>query len=573
MKRQSLSLEWLQVNRPALTLLILCFFTFFLGLGRQAITDSDEGYYAEASREMVESGDWLTPRFNYENRFEKPILYYWLTASTYAMVGTGEAAARFWSAVSGVGLVLLTWGIAGGGGGTASREAGPATPDRRSSWLAGIIVATCFGCFTMARWALPDLPLTFFITLGIWAALRASCEAGDPAPTSIGWWAIAGLGAGLGFLTKGPVALVIPAVVLVPIWWRERRTIRIDPRGVALAVVIFAVTGLPWYILMWREHGAPYLRGFFVGDNVERFTTSRFNDARPIWYYAPVALGGLLPWSTYLLTFVWRPAIDVLRRRVALSDRQWRLLIWSIAPLIFYTLSIGKQPRYILPVLTPIAVLLAEAIARRIAASGRQAGLTGATWATAALFVVLGLLFVRMQPVFVNTYPVLTWAGATVAFLAAGAFAWVAGSQTWRRLPFVIAVSGAALLIAVQFGALAGRRPEAVEQVAALVLANRTAGEPVLIYRAFTRNLGFYTGLKHILAFDVGQAAASLRAPERTLLVSTADNVREIESKLGTPLRVLGRVQYVNSANLRLGTLLQPDPADEVTEVLVVTNR
>jgi hypothetical protein len=178
-----------------------------------------------------------------------------------------------------------------------------------------------------------------------------------------------------------------------------------------------------------------------------------------------------------------------------------------------------------------------------------------------------------MQPVFVNTYPVLTWAGATVAFLAAGAFAWVAGSQVWRRLPLVFAVSGAALLIAVQFGALAGRRPEAVEQVAVLVLANRTAGEPVLIYRAFTRNLGFYTGLNYILAFDVGQAAASLRAPERTLLVSTADYVREIESQLGARLRVLGRVHYVNSANLRLRTLLQPDPADEVTEVLVVTNR
>src|SRR6185436_7932037 len=150
------------VNRAALTLLILCVFTFFVGLGRQAITDSDEGYYAEASREMVESGDWLTPHFNYENRFEKPPLYYWLTAATYLATGPGEGAARFWSAMSALGLVLLTWAIAGG-------------PIRKSAaWLAAVIVATSFGCFTMGRWALPDLPLTFFITLGIWAALRAS---------------------------------------------------------------------------------------------------------------------------------------------------------------------------------------------------------------------------------------------------------------------------------------------------------------------------------------------------------------------------------------------------------------
>src|SRR4051812_39378764 len=98
-------------RRQALILLALALLTFSLGLGRQAITDSDEGFYAEAAREMVESGDWLTPHFNYADRWEKPILYYWLTAATYTVARPGEAAARFWSALSGVGLVLLTWAI------------------------------------------------------------------------------------------------------------------------------------------------------------------------------------------------------------------------------------------------------------------------------------------------------------------------------------------------------------------------------------------------------------------------------------------------------------------------------
>jgi 4-amino-4-deoxy-L-arabinose transferase-like glycosyltransferase len=81
-----------------------CFLSFFLGLGRQAITDSDEAFYAEASREMVESGDWLTPHFNYVDRWQKPVLYYWLTASTYLVTGPTEDAARFWSALAGSGL-------------------------------------------------------------------------------------------------------------------------------------------------------------------------------------------------------------------------------------------------------------------------------------------------------------------------------------------------------------------------------------------------------------------------------------------------------------------------------------
>src|SRR5687767_3103404 len=166
---------------------------------------------------MVETGDWLTPRFNYQNRWEKPVLYYWLTASTFLVTGAGELAARLWSALSGVGLVLLTWGIA--------RQI---TAREDAAWLAGAMVATSAGYFAMARAALPDLPLTFFIILGVWAALRAVDT--PPGPSSLRWWMLAGLGAGAGFLMKGPVALVVPALVLLPIAWRERRRLRIDLR-------------------------------------------------------------------------------------------------------------------------------------------------------------------------------------------------------------------------------------------------------------------------------------------------------------------------------------------------------
>ena len=550
------------MNRSVLTLLILCVISFFLGLGRQAITDSDEGYYAEASREMVDSGDWLTPRFNYENRFEKPPLYYWLTAATYLVTGPTEGAARFWSAMSGAGLVLLTWVIAGG----------RRRPEM--SWLAGAIVATSFGCFTMARWALPDLPLAFLTTLTIWVALRAA-EA-DSTDRSLKWWAIAGLSAGLGFLTKGPVSLVIPAIVLVPIWWWKRRVARLDPRGLALAALVFLIVGVPWFVLMWRAHGNEYLRGFFVGDNVERFATTRFNDARPIWYYAPVLIGGLLPWSPFLLTFIWRPMIAMARRRARFSDLQWGLILWAVMPLLFYTLSIGKQPRYILPVLSPAAILLAQAISERIAASRtddhrRQPGLAGATWATSALYIALALLFVRMQPLFISTYAFLTWTAAGLAVCAAIAFAVVAATRAWTRLPAVGAIAGAALLIAVQFGALSGRRPEAVEQMAALVLANRSANEPVALYNVFTRNLTFYTRLKVVQPFDVKQAVGLVRSSQRLLLVASADDVKAIEAALGAPLHTLGSVRYMNTANIRVGTLLQSQP-DDVTDVLLVAN-
>ena len=553
------------MNRPVLSLLLLSLFTFFLGLGRPAITDSDEGYYAEASREMVESGDWLTPRFNYTNRFEKPPLYYWLTAATYLVTGTDEGAARFWSAMSGVGLVLLAWGIAGG-------RARP-----KVAWLSGAIVATSFGCFTMARWALPDLPLTFFITLGIWAAVRASDGNDATAETRSTWWSVAGLSAGLGFLTKGPVALAVPGVVLSAVWWKARRSVRLDPRGIALAVLLFAVIGLPWYVLMWREYGTDYLKGFFLGDNVERFATSRFNEARPVWYYLAVLLGGMLPWSVYLSTFACGWTLDRVRQPPRLSESQWRLLIWAAMPLLFYTASIGKQPRYILPVLIPVAILLAEAFATRLAAAGadigrREPGLTGASWGTAVLLLIVSSLFVRMRPLFIITYPWLTSTAIALTAGAAIAFAWLAASRAWRHLPVIGVLAAAAVLLALQFGALSGRRPEAVEQMAALVRAHRTAHEPVCIYNVFTRNLTFYNGIKVVQAFDIDQAAGFARSPERVLFVARADHIKAIESALGAPLTTLGRVQYVNTANIRIRTLLQPDPNSEIVDILLAAN-
>src|SRR5262249_30864581 len=158
---------------------------FLLGLGVQAINDSDEAYYAEAAREMVEGRDWLTPHFNNEERWEKPILYYWFTAAAFAAQhDPNEFDARALSALSGVGLVLVTWGAARR---LPRREA--------AAWLGGAIVAPCYGCFTMARAALPDLPLALFITASIWTSMRAI----DPAERSpASWAALAGLSAGLG---------------------------------------------------------------------------------------------------------------------------------------------------------------------------------------------------------------------------------------------------------------------------------------------------------------------------------------------------------------------------------------
>ena len=547
------------VRWPVTTLLLLCFFTFFVGLGSQAITDADEAFYAEASREMVESGDWLTPRFNYEHRWEKPVLYYWLTSATYLVTGPTEFAARLWSALSGVGLVLLAWAIA--------RHT---TGRLDIAWLSGAIVATSFGYFAMARAALPDLPLTFCMTLGIWAALRATDAAGSA--SSLRWWMVAGLGAGAGFLMKGPVAFVVPAVVLLPIAWRERRRLHLDWRGIVVAALVAAVVGLPWYVAMWLEHGNAYLQSFFVADNFERFATERFNDARPVWFYLPVLLGGLMPWSLFLLAFSVQGLAAARRRTLTLADADWRLLLWALMPLLFFTLSIGKQPRYILIVLPPLAVVVARGLIERI--DQRRSGALGAaTWTTAAVYLVLSLLFVRMAPLLINARPWATWTAVCVLGCAAIALAVVAGTRAWRQLPIVACIAGVVALVSVQFGALAGVRPEAVEQLAALIRANRSANERIGVFDVFDRNLGFYTGLPRTPLFSAEQAAHFLRSPERVLLVVRSADLLAVEAAAQMTAKKLGEARYLNTANVRLRTVLNPDPTKEIEMVSLLTNR
>ena len=167
---------------------------------------------------------------------------------------------------------------------------------------------------------------------------------------------------------KGPVALVIPGTRAgADLVARASHPATHASATWRLAAVVGAVVGLPWYGAMTLEHGLPYLQGFFVGDNLERFATDRFNEPRGLWFYLPIVIGGMFPWSMYLVTLPWRSIAAIVRRQRRLTDVEWRLLAWAFLPLLFFTISIGKQPRYILPVLPPLAILLARSIAERIA--------------------------------------------------------------------------------------------------------------------------------------------------------------------------------------------------------------
>jgi 4-amino-4-deoxy-L-arabinose transferase-like glycosyltransferase len=552
------------VRRSTIPLLLLATLTFFAGLGRGAITDSDESFYAESAREMVESGDWLTPHYNYEDRFQKPAFYYWVTATLYTLTGSTEAAARLGSAAAGVGLVLVVAACA------------RRWFDEETALLAGAITATNFGYFSMARMALPDLPLTFFITVTIWAALVATLER-ENYPRH--WLLLSAGAAALGFLTKGPVAIVIPALVLIPVLLIERRSFDVDAFDLVLAALLFLAIALPWYLAMWLHHGTDYLRSFFVGDNFERFATSRFNDPRPWWFYLPVLAGGLLPWTA--LTLVWlRPLLQFLLRRRAIASIDLRLVMWAALPLLFYTLSVGKQPRYILPALPPIAILLASSVLERtrewrsrdgmrVPSRPNVAVVLGCLAAGLFMLTVAVLLY-RARHLFIDVSDEFTIAAAIVIGVASVVPVVISLTPRWRAGPGLVAVAAAVMFAALPFGVMAAPRDSAVQQMARYVRTHHRPGQEIATYGVFVRSLIFYTGVRQTDLINDDHAVEWLAKNPRALVVLPAAALERLERDRGMAFQRLAELPYFDDGAIKVRTILWPDPEQDLYRVWLV---
>ncbi len=553
----------------------LAFLTFFVGLGRPAITDSDEAFYAQAGREMVESGDWVTPHYNRQYRFEKPVLFYWLVAVAYLTAGAGEFAARMPSALAGLGLVLAAFACA------------RRWYDEGTAALAGAITATSFGYVAVARQALPDLALACFITAATWAAFEALVVPGPAGLRRRGWLAAAGAALAAAFLTKGPVGVVLPALIVgPPAVWRclaEGRSrdggpgqplARLAGDVSLLAAICLALT-LPWFAAMTATHGAAYLERFFVAENMERFATARYNDPRPFWYYVPIVIGGLLPWSPLMLVG-WRPVRRMLARTRRIEPADVWLGLWALAPLVFYSISIGKQPRYVLPVLPPLAILLARAVsgalARQAADGGRDRLLAAGGTAAGVVLLLFGAAVARAG-ILLSDGPSSTIRIAAILIALSGLGVMLAAlSSRQRLLPAALAGASVVTTLSLHYSILSRPGPEPVEQMAALVRAADSGDVPYGRYRVFVRNLLYYVGRPHVDLITPEQLRAFLASSEPVLCVLPDTELEQARAD-GATAYELGRVSYLDTGRLTLRTLLWPDPAADLQTVVLATNR
>jgi 4-amino-4-deoxy-L-arabinose transferase-like glycosyltransferase len=313
---------------------------YVLHLGGVGFLGPDEPRYASIGREMARSGDWITPHLDGEPWFEKPPLTYWLTATGRLAGLPDERAARLPEAL--ISAVFLAFFYL-----TLAREFTP-----RIALAATAILATSAGWMAYSFAALTDLPMSAALGAAILIMLF------DPQRA-----VLAGLLLGLSILSKG----FVPVVLIAPIFLIAR-----GKRMVTL--VSAAIVAAPWFILCWLRNGSAFWDDFFWKQHVARFLTPNLEHVQPFWYYVPVLLAGLFPWT---------PLAALLAQRRLYSDRRVFLLAaWVVYGLIFFSIARNKLPGYLLPLFPALAIMLAAALGRASFNAG---------WLAACALLLVGL--------------------------------------------------------------------------------------------------------------------------------------------------------------------------------------
>ncbi len=474
--------RWLSAETLAVPVVfVLAGLIFFFHLGAYGFWEPDEARYGEIAREMLALRDFIVPHLNYVAYVEKPPLLYWLTALSFRIFGINEFAARVVPAMSALLGVVATFFF-------ADRVMG-----RRRAVMAAAILATAPLYAVMAQVLTTDMLLSALTTIAIFA-LFLHCQEGGS------WCWIAYVAMALATLTKGPVGIALPALtMLFFLWWvgTLRGSIR-RFHAIAGAVLALAILA-PWFVaISIREPG--FLDFYFVGEHIRRIFDSSFSHGEPFYFYVPVVIGGLLPWSLLVPFLTWR--------RMPANPARRYCVIASLVIIGIFSASSGKLIPYIIPALPPLAVLLSDGIiscawpdephalrspdSRILMESGPLLGLLGA-----------GVIIAAIEAASFRTpYPMLL----QPELFAIGAILLFGGAMTTVAFSARLTGAGLSLIVITLAGALcmgtwARLAAEPLRSYASLsrAVAERAPSAKIVCYHRYAQGLPFYTRRRVII--------------------------------------------------------------------------
>ncbi len=373
-------------SRRAFWLLVIGLCVLYFGFTwARPLSNPDEGRYVEIPREMVASGDWITPRLNGVVYYYKPPLFYWLVASSIKVAdSTATAVVRFWPAALALLGVLAT-------AGAASRLYG-----KRAGFFTALVLGTSALYFGLGQLIILDMAVSVFITFALLCFLLGVRE--DPGRTRrlffLGFYAAMALAV----MTKGLIGIVIPAAVIF-LWmlslnrWGELRRMHLLE-----GIVVFALIAVPWHVAAARAsladaQGRGFSWFYFWHEHVLRYVDKGTSDrAQPFWFFFLIMPGGFFPWVVFLPQAIARAAQGGLRA-VRANPETALLLLWPLFVLLFFSASSSKLIPYILPGYAPVAILLGRWLAEAWEKEGGRALSRGcAVFSVVASIAGLGLM-------------------------------------------------------------------------------------------------------------------------------------------------------------------------------------
>lgn len=317
---------------------------FFWNIWGYGLIDPDEGRYSEIPREMLESGDFITPRLNYVDYFEKPALHYWLTAASFILFGQNEFASRFIPAILGLGGAIFVYYL------TLMT-----TARMRAAVYAAFVLSTSLLWVAISRINIIDMTVTFFFTaslFGYWAAVR------EETPLNRRWLFLFYSGMALAVLSKGLIGVVLPGGIIFwhivltkrKIFFAMLRYILFMP-GIALFFLIV----VPWFWAVCRAN-PDFFDFFFIHEQFLRYATKIHDRYEPAWFFIPIIIAALTPWIG-LMPDIVRTCMGRNGKKFLNDDFATFLALWFAVPFLFFSLSSSKLIPYILPCLPPLSVL------------------------------------------------------------------------------------------------------------------------------------------------------------------------------------------------------------------------
>jgi len=504
-------------------LLVASAILLFVDLGASTIWDANEAFYVETPKQMVLTGDYINPSFNGAPRFNKPVLSYWIVAGFYDVMGesvTAERVAIAFGALMLIGATLVIGRTLGG------PNAGVA---------AALVIASAPRVMLWSRRIFIDVYFAAFLALALMCFVLAEAYPDKRRRALIGMY----VAIGLAMLTKGPVAIALPGLALL-IHLAMTRTLRdLRVMMIPLGVVIILAIVSPWYIADYQQHGWEHIKGFFVGENLARYTETYGVQSRTWWFYIPVLLSDLTPWSLFLPAAVW------LAWRERRPDLRL-MVIWIAVFAGVFTLSKTKQDLYIFPAAPAIAALVGVLVARSIDTSvgfwnhsvGRLAR-SGALL-TAIVLALIGAAAIQLTYL-TDAIPKLGGAAVVGLVLLLGAIVTAILAVRARLVTVALSLGVTAVAASWLLVLLVMRPFEQFKPVAPMsAWLRENAGTAVVAhYKTPLASMTYYLGRPVTQVFDA-EAMTRLIDQEASLyVVARPNDVEEIRARNVVPICVL----------------------------------